>query len=67
MGWERYVGPFGRWSAWRAASGLRRPVKVVMEKLGFTAQNVADKALEVKDAVAARLGRHGPAPGLTPP
>ena len=26
-----------------------------MEKYGFTAQNVADKAIAVKDAVAARL------------
>ena len=30
-----------------------------MEKYGFTADNVADKAVQVKDAVAARLGAMG--------
>ena len=30
-----------------------------MEKYGFTAQNVAEQALAVKDAVAARLAAMG--------
>ena len=59
MGWERYVGPFGKVVGVAGRFGASAPVKVVMEKYGFTAQNVADKALEVKDAVAARLAAMG--------
>jgi len=55
MGWERYVGPFGTVVGVAGRYGASAPVKVVMEKYGFTAQNVADKAIAVKDAVAARL------------
>jgi transketolase len=39
--------------------GASAPVKVVMEKYGFTAGNVADKAVAVRDAVAARLSAMG--------
>ena len=59
MGWERYVGPFGKVVGVAGRFGASAPVKVVMEKYGFTAQNVAEKALEVKDAVAARLAAMG--------
>ena len=55
MGWDRYVGPFGKVVGVAGRFGASAPVKVVMEKYGFTAQNVADQALAVKDAVAARL------------
>ena len=59
MGWERYVGPFGTVVGVAGRYGASAPVKVVMEKYGFTAQNVADKAIAVKDAVAARLAAMG--------
>jgi transketolase len=59
MGWERYVGPCGAVVGIAGRYGASAPVKVVMEKYGFTAQNVADKALQVKDAVAARLAAMG--------
>ncbi|HEY8231670.1 MAG TPA: transketolase [Vicinamibacteria bacterium] len=56
QGWDRYVGPFGAVVGVAGRFGASAPVKVVMEKYGFTAVNVAEKALAVKDAVAARLG-----------
>jgi transketolase len=59
QGWERYVGPFGAVVGVEGRFGASAPAKVVMEKLGFTAANVADKAVEVTDAVAARLGAMG--------
>jgi len=59
QGWERYVGPFGAVVGVAGRFGASAPVKVVMEKYGFTAANVAEKALAVKDAVAARLGAMG--------
>jgi transketolase len=59
MGWDRYVGPFGAVVGVAGRFGASAPVKVVMEKYGFTAQNVADKALEVREAVAARLAAMG--------
>jgi len=59
MGWDRYVGPFGRVVGVAGRFGASAPVKVVMERYGFTAQNVADRALEVKDAVAAHLAAMG--------
>jgi hypothetical protein len=46
------VGVAGRY-------GASAPVKVGMEKYGFTAQHVADEAVAVKDAVAARLAAMG--------
>jgi transketolase len=59
QGWARYVGPFGAFVGVEGRFGASAPVKVVMEKYGFTAANVADKAIAVKDAVAARLGAMG--------
>jgi transketolase len=59
QGWERYVGPFGAVVGVEGRFGASAPVKVVMEKYGFTPGNVAEKALAVKDAVAARLGGMG--------
>jgi transketolase len=59
LGWERYVGPFGGVVAVEGRFGASAPVKVVMEKYGFTAANVADKAVAVRDAVAARLSSMG--------
>jgi transketolase len=48
QGWERYVGPAGD------VVGLQRlgasaPYKVLMEKFGFTAEAVAERALQVLD------------------
>jgi transketolase len=59
LGWERYVGPFGKVVGVAGRYGASAPVKVVMEKYGFTAQNVADQAIAVSDAVAARLAAMG--------
>ena len=59
MGWERYVGPFGKVVAVAGRYGASAPVKVVMEKYGFTPQHVADEAIAAKDAVAARLSAMG--------
>jgi transketolase len=59
MGWERYVGPFGRVVGVSGRYGASAPVKVVMEKYGFTPQHVADEAIAAKDAVAARLSAMG--------
>jgi transketolase len=55
QGWDRYVGPFGAVVGVEGRFGASAPVKVVMEKYGFTAANVAEKAVAVRDAVAGRL------------
>jgi transketolase len=52
LGWHKYVGSFG------AVVGLDRfgasgPYKTVFEKLGFTAENVAARAVEVVERVRA--------------
>jgi len=59
QGWSRYVGPFGAVVGVESRFGASAPVKVVMAKYGFTAANVVAKAVEVKDAVAARLAAMG--------
>ena len=59
QGWDRYVGPFGAVVGVEGRFGASAPVKVVMEAYGFTPGNVAEKALAVKAAVAARLGSMG--------
>jgi transketolase len=59
QGWDRYVGPFGAVVGVEGRFGASAPAKVVMEKYGFTASNVAEKAVAVKDALAARLGSLG--------
>jgi transketolase len=56
QGWDRYVGPFGAVVGVAGRFGASAPVKVVMEKYGFTAVNVAETALAVRDALPARLG-----------
>ncbi|HZS06312.1 MAG TPA: transketolase [Blastocatellia bacterium] len=43
FGWERYVGPQGGLVVMQGF-GASAPIKVVMEKFGFTADNVAAKA-----------------------
>jgi transketolase len=55
QGWERYVGPFGVVVGIENRFGASAPLKVVMEKYGFTAENVAAKAVEVVEAQPARL------------
>ncbi|MGE5125512.1 MAG: transketolase [Betaproteobacteria bacterium] len=55
QGWDRYVGPFGGVVAIENRFGASAPLKVVMEKYGFTAENVAAKAVEVVEALPARL------------
>jgi transketolase len=59
QGWDRYVGPFGAMVGVQGRFGASAPVKVLMEAYGFTPGNVAERALAVKDAVAARLAGMG--------
>jgi transketolase len=59
MGWEKYVGPFGAVVGIEGRFGASAPLKVVMEKYGFTAANVAAKAIEVLEALPGRLAALG--------
>ena len=59
QGWERYVGPFGTIVGIQDEFGASAPLKVVMEKYGFTAANVAAKAVEVVEGLSAAIGRVG--------
>jgi transketolase len=59
QGWERYVGPFGTVVGIRNEFGASAPLKVVMEKYGFTPANVAAKAAEVVEQLPARLAGLG--------
>jgi transketolase len=59
MGWEKYVGPFGAVVGIEDRFGASAPLKVVMEKYGFTAANVAAKAAEVLEQLPARLAALG--------
>jgi transketolase len=59
MGWEKYAGPFGAVVGIENRFGASAPLKVVMEKYGFTAANVAAKAAEVVAALPARLAANG--------
>ncbi len=59
MGWEKYVGPFGAVVGIEGRFGASAPLKVVMEKYGFTAANVAAKAVEVLEALPGRLAALG--------
>jgi transketolase len=55
MGWDKYVGPVGAVVGIAGRFGASAPLKVVMEKYGFTAEAVAAKAAEVVAALPARL------------
>jgi transketolase len=46
MGWERYVGAAGA-GVFMTGFGASAPGETVMEKFGFTAANVAEKALKL--------------------
>jgi len=59
MGWEKYVGPLGTVVGIEDRFGASAPLKVVMEKYGFTAANVAAKAVEVIESLPARLAAQG--------
>jgi transketolase len=59
QGWERYVGPFGAVVGIEDRFGASAPLKVVMEKYGFTAANVAAKAVEVVEQLPARIAALG--------
>ncbi len=59
QGWEKYVGAFGAVVGIENRFGASAPLKVVMEKYGFTAANVAAKAVEVAEALPARLAAAG--------
>jgi transketolase len=52
MGWARYTGTFGE-SVGLDRFGQSGPYKTVFEKFGFTAENVAAKALAVVEKVKA--------------
>ena len=59
QGWEKYTGAFGAVVGIENRFGASSPAPVVMEKLGFTAANVAAKAAEVVAALPARLQAAG--------
>jgi transketolase len=59
LGWERYVGPAGAVVGIENRFGASAPLKVVMEHYGFTAANVAQRAIEVVEGLAARLAALG--------
>jgi transketolase len=52
LGWERWVGTEGARIGIDGRFGASAPYKTIMRELGFTAENVADKAL----ALVERLG-----------
>jgi len=58
-GWEKYAGGFGAIVAIENRFGASAPLKVVMEKYGFTAANVAEKAAEVVAALPRKLAAVG--------
>ena len=41
MGWEKYTGPFGAVVGIENRFGASAPLKVVMEKFGFTVEGTA--------------------------
>ncbi len=55
MGWPKYVGPFGAIVGIEGRFGASAPPRVVMEKYGFTAENVARTAMEVVESLPARV------------
>jgi transketolase len=59
QGWEKFVGPFGAVVGIEDRFGASAPLMVVMEKYGFTAANVAAKAVEVIEGLPARLTTAG--------
>jgi len=59
QGWERYVGAFGAVVGIENRFGASAPLKVVMERYGFTADNVAAKAMALVEALPARLAALG--------
>ena len=58
-GWEKYTGPFGAIVGIENRFGASAPLKVVMEKFGFTAENVAAKAAEVVAQLPQQLAARG--------
>jgi transketolase len=59
QGWERYVGAFGAVVGIENRFGASAPIKALMEKYGFTAANVAAKAVEVLERLPGRLAALG--------
>jgi transketolase len=55
QGWDKYVGSFGAVVAIENRFGASAPLKVVLEKYGFTGANVAAKAIEVVEGLPSRL------------
>jgi transketolase len=58
-GWEKYAGPFGSTVGIHDRFGASAPLKTVLEKYGFTADNVAAKAVEVVERLPARVAAVG--------
>jgi transketolase len=59
MGWQKYVGPFGAIVGIEGRFGASAPPRVVMEKYGFTAENVARTAMEVVESLSGRVRAMG--------
>ena len=58
-GWEKYTGPFGAIVGIENRFGASAPPKTVLEKYGFTAENVAAKAAEVVAQLPQQLAARG--------
>jgi transketolase len=57
LGWERFVGPFGGVLAVENRFGASAPYKVVLEKYGFSASRVVERARELLAAFPERARR----------
>jgi transketolase len=54
QGWHRYVGGFGEVVGIDGRFGASAPLKVVMEKFGFTGEQVAERAVALAERVPHR-------------
>jgi transketolase len=52
LGWARYVGPEGHSIGIDGRFGASAPGKTVLEKLGFTAENVVEQTLALVDRLS---------------
>ena len=59
QGWEKYTGPVGASVGIHDRFGASAPLKDVMTHYGFTAENVAARAVEVVEQLPARLSALG--------
>jgi len=59
QGWHKYLGAFGAMVGIEDRFGSSAPLEVVMQRYGFTAANVAARAVEVIEQLPAKLAASG--------